>query len=208
MAALLPVALYESWQVRGKIPDTDAPKPKANAKKALEKEKRVAKMVNGRKHRHALQEGDLVDSDDDVDMDTSHMDRNYRNHYEAMLLWCVAVRIWGSESISVEEANRAHDCHAQACQSWARMVCHLTPYFHLFLHLLLWILFLGPVYGWWTYPYERFNGFLSKLKHNGRPGELEATMMRSWTKLHLVYNLVRNSAVILRLWSAHQACHI
>ncbi|KAI0771308.1 hypothetical protein BD413DRAFT_476261, partial [Trametes elegans] len=38
--------------------------------------------------------------------------------------------------------------------------------------------------------YERFNGFLSRLQHNGRPGELEATMMRSWVRLHLIYNLV------------------
>ncbi len=191
MAVLLPVALYASWQVNGKIPDADAPRPKANAKKVVANEKRVAKLVNTRKTRHALRQGEEVDSDLEDEIDLSRMDRNYQHHYEAVLLWCVALRIWGSESISVEEANRAHDCHAQACQSWARMVCHLTPYFHLMCHMFLWILLLGPIYGWWAFPYERFNGFLSKVKHNGRPGELEATMMRCWTKLHLVYNLVR-----------------
>ncbi|KAH9855661.1 hypothetical protein C2E23DRAFT_696664, partial [Lenzites betulinus] len=58
------------------------------------------------------------------------------------------------------------------------------------MHLVIWILWLGPVYGWWTYPFERYNGFLSGIRHNGRPGELEATMMRSWVKLHLLHDLV------------------
>ncbi|KAH9847644.1 hypothetical protein C2E23DRAFT_889746 [Lenzites betulinus] len=71
------------------------------------------------------------------------------------------------------------------------MLCHLTPYFHLLTHLILFILKFGPVYAWWAYVYERFNGWLAKVNHNGhKGGELEATLMRSWTKLHLIHDLI------------------
>ncbi|KAH9856066.1 hypothetical protein C2E23DRAFT_722392 [Lenzites betulinus] len=71
------------------------------------------------------------------------------------------------------------------------MLCHLTPYFHLLTHFILFICKFGPVYAWWAYVYERFNGWLSKVNHNGhKGGELEATLMRSWTKLHLINDLV------------------
>ncbi|KAL7279548.1 hypothetical protein ACG7TL_005946 [Trametes sanguinea] len=188
MTTYLPVALYVSWQVDGAIPDMDAPKPKAGEKAAAE-QSRITALVNDRRHLHALQEGD-VDPDDLDGMTIERADRNYIRHYETILEWCVAMRIWGSQSISVDEAWRAHECHMYACQTWARMLCHLTPYFHLLMHLVLWILRLGPVYAWWVFAYERFNGFLSKVRHNGHPGELEATMMRGWTKLHLIYDLI------------------
>ncbi|KAI9065736.1 hypothetical protein FKP32DRAFT_1610486 [Trametes sanguinea] len=188
MTTYLPVALYVCWQVDGDIPDMDAPKPRAGEKAAAE-QARISALVNDRRHLHALWEGD-IDPDDLDGMADEHADRNYVRHYETVLEWCVAMRIWGSQSISVEEAWRAHECHMYACQAWARMLCHLTPYFHLLMHLILWILRLGPVYAWWVFAYERFNGFLSKIRHNGHPGELEATMMRGWTKLHLIHDLI------------------
>lgn len=119
------------------------------------------------------------------------VDRNYWTHYDMVLDWCIAMRIWVSRSITVDEIDRADECHSFACQAWAQMLCHLTPYFHLVTHLSLLICFFGPIYAWWVFAYEHFNGFLSKIKHNGHTGELECTMMRSWTKLHLVHDLVR-----------------
>lgn len=191
MSAVLPVALYQLWHIDGQIPDIDAPRPKPQAKKKAANAHRIAGLVSGRRRAHAAAQDALDDTDAPAGgVAEEVMDRSYDCHYRTVLLWCVAMRIWGSESITKEEAIRAHDCHAQACQGWAQMACHLTPYFHLLMHLLVWILMLGPVFGWWTFPYERCNGTLSKVQHNGRPGELEATMMRSWTKLHLLHNLV------------------
>ncbi|KAJ7502210.1 hypothetical protein B0H11DRAFT_1691130, partial [Mycena galericulata] len=57
--------------------------------------------------------------------------------------------------------------------------CHLVPYFHLAVHLEPQYYKHCPVPSWWTYRYERNNGFLRRFSHNGHPGgEMEGTMMR------------------------------
>ncbi|KAI9060847.1 hypothetical protein FKP32DRAFT_1605216 [Trametes sanguinea] len=66
------------------------------------------------------------------DLEKEATDRNYLQHYKTILEWRVTMRIWGSRSIIVEEAHRAHDCHMYACQAWT--------------HMIVWILRLGPVY--------------------------------------------------------------
>ncbi len=58
MVTYLPVALYYSWQVGGTIPDTDAPRPKLQEKAAAE-ERRIAALVNERRHTHAMCKGDV-----------------------------------------------------------------------------------------------------------------------------------------------------
>ncbi|KAI0351281.1 hypothetical protein OH77DRAFT_1567406 [Trametes cingulata] len=188
--SVLAVALYEAWQVDGEVPDEDAP-PLNPKEKAGINQKRIENLVNERRHANAAHNGETTAEYSEY-IDQTRMDRNYCHHYDAVLEWLVSLRIYGSQSISIREAQRAEDCHSRACQAWARMCCHLTPYFHLVMHIVMWIYRLGPVYGWWAYPYERFNGFLSKLRHNGHAGELEATMMRSWVKIHLIHDLIVN----------------
>ncbi|KAL7279486.1 hypothetical protein ACG7TL_007329 [Trametes sanguinea] len=189
MAAILPVGLYEAWQIDGSIPDDEAPPLKSKQKAAI-KAKRVAALVKERRAAAAAYEpGTTIEDLEYIEQTT--MSRNYREHYATALEWCTAIRIWASQSISVAEARRAQDCHNRACQEWASMFCHLTPYFHFLCHFIIFVLRFGPVYAWWAYVYERFNGWLSKVNHNGHQGgELEATMMRSWTKLHLIYDLI------------------
>ena len=147
--------------------------------------------MNKRRHANAANQPGGITEDYAEYIDNSKMDRNYRNHYDTVLLWLVSLRIFGSRSITVQESRRAAKFHSWACQAWTRMLAHLTPYFHILCHLTIWIERLGPVYAWWTYPFERFNGFLSRIRHNGHPGELEATMMRMWVKFQLIYDLVR-----------------
>lgn len=189
LVSVLPVGLYAAWQIAGAIPDQEAPALRPQQKTAI-KARRVAALVRERRQAAASYDPNTTIADlDYIAQET--MQRNYRAHYNNILEWSVAMRIWGSQSISVAEARRAQDCHNRACQTWARMFCHLTPYFHLLIHFLLFVLCFGPVYAWWAYVYERFNGWLSKVNHNGHTGgELEATLMRSWTKLHLIHDLV------------------
>lgn len=189
MVSILPVGLYEAWQVDGEIPDCDAP-PLRGKQKAAIKARRIAALVNERRQAAAAYDAGMT-SDDLKGLEQASMERNYRAHTETVLEWATAIRIWGSQSISVAEAHRAQTCHNRACQAWAQMDCHLTPYFHLMTHFNMSLLRFGPVYGWWAYTFERFNGWLSKINHNGhKGGELEATMMRSWVKLHLIHDLV------------------
>lgn len=199
--AVLPVALYAAWEKGGAIPDSNAPNLKAS-EKAGANQRRIEELVNERRHEHAAHTGELTEDVAEY-IDQTRMDRNYLRHYDTIIEWLVSLRIFGSRSISVREAYRAHNSHGRACQSWARMLCHLTPYFHILMHLIIWILWLGPVYGWWTYPFERYNGFLSGIRHNGHPGELEATMMRSWVKLHLIYDLASFTVIFSSMMHAN-----
>lgn len=189
MVSVLPVGLYEAWQVDGEIPNREAPPLRQSQKTAI-KAKRIAELVRERRQTAAAYDPTTTIADLEY-IAQEDMQRNYWDHYTTVIEWAVAIRIWASQSISVAEARRAQDCHNRACQDWARMFCHLTPYFHIMIHFLIFVLCLGPVYAWWAYVYERFNGWLSKVNHNGhKGGELEATLMRSWTKLHLMHDLV------------------
>ncbi|KIK91508.1 hypothetical protein PAXRUDRAFT_797245 [Paxillus rubicundulus Ve08.2h10] len=79
----------------------------------------------------------------------------------------------------------------QLDRSWARMGCHLTPYFHFAQHFQRQFLQFGPCYAIWAFPYERNNGFLGRTNHNNhKGGELECTMMRRWWKGFVVHDLV------------------
>ncbi|KAJ2970782.1 hypothetical protein NUW54_g12655 [Trametes sanguinea] len=189
MVTVLLPGLFESWQVDGEIPDAEAPPLKPKQKSAI-KSKRVAELVRERRQTAAAYDPEATLEDLEY-IDQTTMNKNYRSHFDAAMEWCTAIRIWGSQSISVAEAARAQVCHNQACQSWALMNCHLTPYFHLLIHLVLFIRRFGPVYAWWAYMFERFNGWLAKVNHNGhKGGELEATMMRSWIKNSLIHDLI------------------
>lgn len=42
----------------------------------------------------------------------------------------------------------------------------LVPNHHLSLHLMDCLLLFGPTHGWWSFPFERYNGMLQKLKTN------------------------------------------
>lgn len=48
----------------------------------------------------------------------------------------------------------------------------LVPNHHLSLHLRDYLLFFGPVHGWWAYPFERYNGIIQRLNTNNKIGTL------------------------------------
>ncbi len=49
---------------------------------------------------------------------------------------------------------------------------HFVPNHHLSLHLEECLLNFGPVHAWWAFPFERFNGLISRLNTNHKPGAL------------------------------------
>ena len=82
------------------------------------------------------------------------MDCNYQRHYCTILEFSAAVRILSSPSLSPNDIRRGCATLSQACQSWACMGCHLTPYFHLINHLEHQLYCFGPCYATWAFPYE------------------------------------------------------
>ncbi|KAJ7758619.1 hypothetical protein B0H16DRAFT_1313721, partial [Mycena metata] len=163
------VGLFHAWEVDGEIPDVDA-EPSAPPKRSL------YRLVSVR------------------------MDRSLRRHYDAVVQFTAGVRILTSNTISPNEVGRGCKTVQCAVQSWAAMNCHLVPYFHyMAAHLEPQFLKHGPIPGWWTFPYERNNGFLGRFNHNGHSGgEIEGTMMRGWWKTTMIQDLVR-SCTLLRV---------
>lgn len=114
--------------------------------------------------------------------------RNYRAIYSAVLKLCAGVRILGSRTISMAQARVGQDFILQYCRDLKNLRIHTTINHHLARHYLKFIKLFGPVYGWWLFAFERFNGMLEKVKHNGHDGgRMELTLMRSWVMTHLIF---------------------
>ncbi|KAF9471043.1 hypothetical protein BDN70DRAFT_820529 [Pholiota conissans] len=70
-----------------------------------------------------------------------------------------------------------------------RVNCHLAIHIYDFLRLF------GPVRSWWCFPFERLIGQIQRLPNNHKFGELEATMLSSFSK-----------AAKLKQWLARPDC--
>ncbi|KAL1698081.1 hypothetical protein EV121DRAFT_218728 [Schizophyllum commune] len=189
---VLYVALFVAWQVDGEIPDGEAPPPPANTNqaKALEAQQRL--VWKRMKAAYRLEHPD-ADEAAGPSLADARMDRSYRKHFDAVLQFSTAIRILSSHKISPNDVKRGCSFLSRAVQAWARMHCHLTPYFHLAMHFEAQFYRFGPCTGWWTYPYERNNGFLGRFNTNGHSGgELECTMMRGWWKTTKIQELLTN----------------
>ncbi|KAJ6582600.1 hypothetical protein DFH09DRAFT_1245975 [Mycena vulgaris] len=183
------VGLFLAWQVDGEIPDIDA-EPSADKTKNAAAQAAQEKLVRARMRENLLAKNPDATEDDLEHIKTVKMDRSLRRHYEAVVQFTAAVRIITSNSISPNEVKRGCRTLETAIQSWARMHCHLVPYFHYAVHLEPQYLKHGPGPNWWTYPYERNNGFLGRFNHNGHSGgEMEGTMMRGWWKTMMIQDL-------------------
>lgn len=47
----------------------------------------------------------------------------------------------------------------------------LVPNHHASLHLAEFLEYFGPVHGWWTFPFERYNGIIQRQNMNNRRGK-------------------------------------
>lgn len=183
------VALFVAWEADGEIPDCDAPLPAENTKifQAMQSQQRLYT----RNLRTFTLDQDPTTDPDKLPTDEP-MDRSYRRHYANIVQFSAAIRIMCTHKISPAEVKRSNKALRRTVQEWARLKCHLTPYFHLCAaHLEAQFLRYGPSPGFGAYPYERNNLTLASVNHNGRAGgELECTMMRGWWKMTFIHDLV------------------
>lgn len=108
-----------------------------------------------------------------------------------MLLLCTAVRILASRTISLADARAGQDLLIQYCHTCLDLQIHLVINHHLSTHFYDMIKLFGPVYGWWLFAFERFNGMLEKVHHNGHDGgRMELSLLRNWVSTHLIYELL------------------
>jgi hypothetical protein len=191
-----PVAIAVAWQMWSRNADDEAPYPKKRSKiqQAILKSR---KLLHKRRIKNISRDED-AEADDYLALEDIEASRNYHSHYENILRYCAATRIFASREITPQEAIRAENFILEAFQSWAQMNCHLTPNFHFSSHVVEYINAYGPAYAWWVFPYERAIGVLGKANHNGHgSGEVEGTYMRAWWKTMLIQELVGYSIHLL-----------
>ena len=88
----------------------------------------------------------------------------------------------------MSQAHTGQDFISQYCKALKALRIHTTINHHLSTHYHKFIKLFGPIYGWWLFAFERFNGMLEKVKLNGHSGgRMELTLMRYWVMTHLLY---------------------
>jgi hypothetical protein len=92
------------------------------------------------------------------------------------------------KTISMAQAHAGQTYLANYCQRMILLGAKLTINHHIAMHLSQMIKLYGPVYSWWLFAFERFNGMLEKVNHNGHDGgAIELTLLRNWVQTHLIY---------------------
>ncbi|CAH1264067.1 Hypp2840 [Branchiostoma lanceolatum] len=102
------------------------------------------------------------------------------NQYEMWSEFVLACRLLCSREILYDNLAIA-DYHLRKFLSMFAELCgarHCTPNMHLHLHLKECIEDFGPVYSFWCFSFERYNGMLGKYQHNNR--NIEVQIMRKF----------------------------
>ena len=184
------VALFVAWEVNGEIPDVDVLSPGRGTKieAAMISQQ---KLVHQHLRAHMLAENPDMPTDNLPDFKDARMDCLLQCHYDVILQIAVARRILSSYAISPNKIRCGCGALNRAIQSLAHMRAHLTPYFHLAIHLEDQFLCIGPSPGFGAYPYEQNNHTLGHFNINGHSGgELEGMMMCGWWKTMFIQELV------------------
>ena len=122
---------------------------------------------------------------------TATHSRNCKSLYDAILLLCCAVRVLSNQRVTMGQVKAGHKYFVQYCHCLLMLKCLLTINHYLSMHLASMVKRFGPVYGWWLFPFEWYNGMLKCVNTNGHNnGKMELTMLRSWVQGHLFYNLL------------------
>ena len=91
-----------------------------------------------------------------------------REHYDAWMRFVTARRLIGCQSIRMAQCSEAESTIIEFCEHFERLygteTC--TPNMHLSCHLVDCIRDYGPVYSFWCFSFERYNGILGSYHKN------------------------------------------
>ena len=103
-----------------------------------------------------------------------------RKHFNMWQIFVRACTILLSTSIGKKEVENAHQLLVLFCKTFEQIIGpdYCTPNMHMHLHLKECITSFGPVYGFWAFSFERYNGILGSYHTNNRA--VTITMMRKF----------------------------
>ncbi|KIY48977.1 hypothetical protein FISHEDRAFT_42291 [Fistulina hepatica ATCC 64428] len=117
--------------------------------------------------------------------------RSPRELYTLAIYLSLAEQILARRSITSESAQRGQSYLQMFCCGLLRLEVPMKPNHHFGMHYFDIIKRFGPVYSWWLFAFERFNGLLEDVNLNGHAeGEMELTLMRHWISRQRTYELV------------------
>ena len=103
-----------------------------------------------------------------------------QEHYECWMLFASACAILCGRTISLPKLREADSILLLFCQKVESLYGKdsITPNMHLHCHLAECIRDYGPVYAFWCFSFERYNGILGTYQHNNKA--LPIQMMRKF----------------------------
>lgn len=104
-------------------------------------------------------------------------------HLENWQHFVDAVRILCQPSITRREVDEAHDRFLKFCRGCVSLygAAFITPNMHLHCHLREVVNDFGPVYGFWLFSFERYNGIIKSIDTNSKD-RFEVTFMKQFLK--------------------------
>ena len=100
-------------------------------------------------------------------------------HLECWRLFVLASRMLSTPMITVGDAEEGHRMLLEFCNQFELLYGpeKVTPNMHLHAHILSCIKDYGPIYSFWLFSFERYNGLLGNYRTNQRSVELQLMRM-------------------------------
>ena len=116
------------------------------------------------------------------------------NHYAMWSVYVNACHLLCQRSITTKDVETSHNLLKIFCSAFAKNMGPLscTPNMHMHMHLKDCIKDFGPVYSFWCFAFERFNGILGKYQTNNHAISIQ--VMRK--TCHLNCNFVKVKSIV------------
>lgn len=130
------------------------------------------------------------------------------NHLRYWLLFVKACTLLNSRMLKKSDIELAHKYLTMFCTQFeavnGKQFC--TPNMHLHLHLKDCLLDYGPLYAFWCYPFERYNGYLGRFPTNLK--NIEPQLMKKCLSAQELYcQAFPDEGLIFRnLLNQHKSC--
>ena len=97
------------------------------------------------------------------------------NHYKCWLNFVKACKLLSKPMVKISDVGLAHSLLLTFCRDVERVYGpqRITPNMHMHTHLADCILDYGPVYSFWLFSFERYNGILGNYSTNNKSIELQ-----------------------------------
>ncbi len=118
-------------------------------------------------------------------------------HFECWRLFVHASLLLSTPMITIEDAEKGHRLLLEFCNKFESLYGSekVTPNMHLHMHILSCIKDYGPIYSFWLFSFERYNGLLGNYRTNQRSVELQ--LMRRFLSDLQIHDLSLPSSGII-----------